>query len=241
MNSQVDVRDILPSVRVPSLIIHRTGDRDSNIEEGRFISQQIPGARFVELSGEDHVPSVNPDQILDPVEEFLTGIVTPQAESRKLVTILFVDIVDSTGKAVSLGDKSWSDAIEHFLGTARKQIDLFGGRYIKSTGDGFLAVFDGPARAVRCAASLCGSGQTLAGENIRCGLHTAEVQLGPDDLTGIGVHIAARILEAAAPSEVWVSRTVKDLIAGSEIRMEERGEFKLRGLDDPWKLFAAFP
>lgn len=239
MNSQVDVRDILPSVRVPSLILHRTGDLDSSVEEGRFMAEQIPGARFVELSGEDHVPSIDPDQILDPIEEFLTGMVTPQADGRRLVTVLFVDVVNSTGRAARIGDKDWSNEIDLFLQDARKQIALFGGEFIKSTGDGFLAVFDGPARAVRCARRLCESGQVLAGENIRCGLHTAEVEFLSDDLAGIGVHIAARIVEAAHPNEVWVSRTVKDLLAGSGIKLEGRGEFQLRGLDDSWKLFAA--
>jgi class 3 adenylate cyclase len=238
MNSKVDVRDILPSVRVPSLILHRTGDRDSTVEEGRYIAEHIPGAKFIELSGDDHVLSVDPDQILDPIEEFMTGMVTPQIERTRLVTILFVDIVNSTSRAASLGDREWSKRLEQFVSGAKDELRRFGGSFIKSTGDGLLAIFDGPARAVHCARRMCERIGTL-GEELRCGLHTAEVEILADDVAGIGVHIAARIVDIAQPGEVWVSRTVKDLIAGSGISLEDRGEYLLKGLDDSWKLFEA--
>ncbi len=219
MNTELDIRHVLPTIRVPTLVIHRTGDRDANVEEGRWIAGQIPNARFVELPGEDHIPWVgNQDAVLDE-------------------TVLFTDIVGSTERAAQLGDRAWRDLLDSHHALVRKELARFRGREIKTIGDAFIATFDGPARAVRCACSIRDRVSEL-GIEIRAGVHTGEIELSDGDIGGIAVHIAARVIAAAQPSEVLVSNTVKDLAAGSAIEFSDRGAHVLKGVPDEWRLFA---
>jgi DNA-binding winged helix-turn-helix (wHTH) protein/class 3 adenylate cyclase len=239
MNSLMDVRSSLPAVRVPTLVLHRRGDRDSCVEEGRYVAERIRGATFIELAGQDHFVAIDPDQILDPVEAFVTGHQPVRAENRTLATILFVDIVESTTrKTIALGDSKWKATLSGFQGSAAGQIERHAGRLVKTIGDGLVGVFDGPARAVRCACVI----RDLARAwdlGLRCGVHTAEIELRGTDIFGIGVRICARISQHADPGEVWVSRTVKDLVVGSGLNFEERGDHGLKDIDDMWTLYAA--
>jgi len=238
MNTQIDVRQILPSVKVPALIMHRTGDKDSKVEEGRYIAERIPGARFVELPGEDHFPWIgNQDSVLDEVEEFLTGVRRAPETDRVLATILFTDIVGSTEVAHRLGDRAWTDLLARHHDLVRRQLDRFRGREIDTTGDGFLAGFDGPARAIRCAVAIREAIGSL-GIDIRAGLHTGEVEIMGDKLAGVAVHTGARVASQAGAGEVLVSSTVKDLVAGSGIEFEDRGTRQLKGVPGEWRLFA---
>ena len=228
MNSLMDVRSSLPAVRVPTLVLHRRGDRDSRVEEGRYVAEHIKGATFIELAGQDHFVAIDPDQILDPVEAFVTGHQPVRADNRTLATILFVDIVESTRKAIALGDSKWAAALSSFQRSAAGQVERHAGRVVNTTGDGLVGAFDGPARAVRCGCAI----RDLARASdlgLRCGVHTAEIELRGTDIAGIGVHICARISERADPGEVWVSRTVKDLVAGSGLSFEERGDHRSQG------------
>jgi class 3 adenylate cyclase/pimeloyl-ACP methyl ester carboxylesterase len=238
MNSLVDVRSVLPAVRVPTIVLHRRGDRDSNVEEGRYVADHINGATFIELAGKDHFVAIDPDQILDPVETFVTGHEPVAASNRTLATILFVDIVESTRKAITLGDQKWAAALTSFQSAATAQVERHTGRVANTTGDGLVATFDGPARAVRCGCAIRDIARASDFE-LRCGVHTAEIELRGADIAGIGVHIGARISERADPGEVWVSRTVKDLVAGSGLRFAERGDHRLKGIDEMWTLYAA--
>jgi class 3 adenylate cyclase len=238
MNSQIDIRDLLPTVRVPTLVLHRAGDRDSRPEEGRYIAARIPGARYIELPGADHVPWIDADQIVDHIAEFLTGARGTTEAGRILSTMLFTDLVASTARASELGDHRWSDTLELHNQAVRSEIARFAGEEINTTGDGFLALFDGPARAVRCAITVRDRVANL-GMHIRAGVHTAEIVRAGKDVRGIGVHVAARVAAAAGPDEVLVSATTKDLVAGSGLVFHDRGEFELKGVDDARRLFAA--
>ncbi|MFQ5972832.1 MAG: adenylate/guanylate cyclase domain-containing protein [Alphaproteobacteria bacterium] len=238
MNSLVDVRSVLSAVRVPTLVLHRNGDRDSQVEEGRYIADHIQNAKFMELEGEDHFVALNPDQILDPVEEFVTGKQPTANFDRKLATILFVDIVDSTKKAVTLGDKQWKAVLDAFFRNSNSQIERHNGRLVKTTGDGLLAVFDGPARGIRCGCEIRDQVHEL-GITVRCGVHTAEIEDLGNDVVGVGVHVGARIASHAHSGEVWVSRTVRDLVAGSGLTFQDRGTYRFKGLDDDWAVFEA--
>jgi class 3 adenylate cyclase len=237
MNSQIDVRDVLPAVQAPTLVLHRAGDRDSRLEEGRYIADRIPGARFVELEGEDHVPFINPDQIVDEVEEFLTGVRRGPEPDRVLATVLFTDIVGSTERATEVGDRAWRDLLERHHAVVRTALARFQGREVDTAGDGFLATFDGPARAIRCAGAIRSSVRDL-GLEVRSGLHTGECELLGDKVAGVAVHTGARVAALARPGEILVSRTVKDLVAGSGIDFEERGEHELKGVPGEWQLYA---
>jgi class 3 adenylate cyclase len=239
MNSQIDIRAVLPVIRVPTLVLHRSGDRDAHVDEGRWIASRIPGARFTELPGQDHLPWVgDQDGVLDEVEEFLTGVRRGSDPDRVLATILFTDIVASTQMAVRLGDRAWHDLLEIHHGLVRKELARFRGREIDTAGDGFLATFDGPARAVRSALAIRDAVRPL-GIEIRVGVHTGEVELSGEKVSGIAVHIGARIAAHAAGGEVLVSSTVKDLVAGSGIQFGERGSHSLKGVPGQWMLFAA--
>jgi pimeloyl-ACP methyl ester carboxylesterase len=237
-NTEIDVRHVLPAIRVPALILHRRDDRDAKVEEGRYIAAHIPGARFVELAGADHVPWVgDSDALLDEVEEFLTGIRPDRSPDRVLATVLFTDIVDSTRHLAGLGDRAWGDVLAAHEAVVRREVQRARGSVVESTGDGFLATFDGPARAIRCAAAIRDEVRRL-GVEIRAGLHTGEIELLEHGVGGIAVHIAARVSARAGAGEVWVSRTVKDLVAGSGLPFAEQGVFALKGVPDEWPLYA---
>jgi class 3 adenylate cyclase len=207
------------------------------IDAGRAIADGIPGARFVELEGNDHVPIADPDQIIDEVEQFLTGHRSEREPDRMLATVMFTDVVDSTAKASELGDRRWRELIERHDDLMRRELARHRGREVKTMGDGFLAAFDGPARAIRCACSARDAVRQL-GLEIRAGLHTGECEVMGDDIGGIAVNIGARVGAAAGPGEVLVSRTVSDLVAGSGISFSDRGVHSLKGVPGEWQLFA---
>jgi class 3 adenylate cyclase/alpha-beta hydrolase superfamily lysophospholipase len=234
---QIDIGDILPSVRVPTLVIHPTGDTLINVDYGRFLAAQIPGAKLIELPGNDHLFFLH-EQIGDAIEEFLTGSIRAIESHRVLATVLFTDIVGSTALAEQLGDRRWRDLLDAHHATVRRELSRARGKEVKSLGDGFLATFDGPARAVRCARSIT-EAVGLLNLKIRSGLHTGEIEIVDNDVQGIAVHIASRISALADPGEVLVSRTVKDLVAGSGLCFSERGRHSLKGLQEPMDLYAA--
>jgi len=238
MNTQIDIRDILSTISVPTLVIHHTGDLDASVEEGRWIAAQIPNARFLELPGDDHLPWVgDQDAILDAIEEFLTGSVPARAVDRVLATVLFIDIVGSTQRAAQLGDARWTELLDAFYVIVRRELERHRGREVDTAGDGLLATFDGPARAVRCAFAIRAAVQPL-GLEVRAGVHTGEVEVGGNGIKGIAVHTGARVAAMAGNGEVWSSSTVRDLVPGSGLVFEDRGTHSLKGVPDPWRLFA---
>jgi pimeloyl-ACP methyl ester carboxylesterase len=239
MNRLIDISDIVSAIRVPTLVIHRTDDRNISVEGGRFLATHIPGARYLEFPGVDHIPFVgdNADDIADAIEEFLTGSRAPVAVDRVLATVLFTDIVGSTEKAAALGDHRWRDLLDTHHTAIRRALSRFRGHEIKTTGDGVLATFDGPARGVRCACAIADEIRPL-GLEVRAGLHTGECELIGDDIGGIAVHIGARVAALAGASEVLVSGTVKDLVAGSGLRFSDRGNRSLKGVPGDWRIFA---
>jgi len=239
MISQIDVSGILPSIRVPTLVIHRTEDRAIPVKRGRFLAEHIPGARYIELPGADHVFFVgdNAGEIADAIQEFLTGSRAPVPVDRVLATVLFTDIVGSTEKAAALGDHRWRDLLENHHLTIRRNLARFRGHEVKTTGDGILATFDGPARGVRCACAIADEIRPL-GIDIRAGLHTGECEMMDHDVGGIAVHIGARVASLAGAGEVLVSSTVKDLVAGSGLRFGDRGNQNLKGVPGEWHIYA---
>ncbi len=238
MNTQVDIRHVLPAIRIPTLILHRTGDLDVDVGGARYMAERIPGAKYVELPGIDHLHWVgNQDAILEEVEEFLTGVRHGPELDRVLATVMFTDIVGSTERAAQLGDRRWRDLLETHHTLVRKELERFRGREIDTAGDSFLATFDGPARAIRCSVAINETVRPL-GIEIRAGLHTGEIEVMGDQVGGLAVHIAARVAANAGPSEVLVSQTVKDLVAGSGIRFADRGSHILKGVPEEWRLFA---
>jgi class 3 adenylate cyclase len=237
MNTQIDVRDVLPSVQAPTLVMHRAGDRDVSVEEGRWIARQIPGAKYVELPGDSHTLwAGKTDEIVDEVEEFLTGRRSPPESDRVLATVLFTDIVGSTERAARLGDARWREMVAAHHAIVRRELERHRGHEIDTAGDGFFATFDGPARAIRCAGAIR-DGVRAVDLQVRAGLHTGECELVDGKIGGIAVHIGARVASLAEPGEVLVSSTVKDLVAGSGIQFEDRGEHTLKGIPDAWRLF----
>ena len=239
MNSMIDISGILPYVRVPTLVIHRTQDPVVNVEGGRQLANGIPNARLLELPGVNHLPYLGDDvdEITDQIAEFLTGAKLLAGGERILATVLLTDIVDSTKRAELLGDRRWRDLLDAHNSIVRRELGRFRGTEIKTLGDGFLATFDGPGRAINCSLALIEAVKPL-GVEIRAGLHTGEVQIGDGDVRGIAVHIAARVAALAGPSECLVTRTVKDLVAGADIRFIERGKSKLKGLPEAVEVFA---
>jgi class 3 adenylate cyclase/alpha-beta hydrolase superfamily lysophospholipase len=232
MNSYVDVRDVLPSIGVPTVVMHRTDDRDANVEEGRFIASRIPGARFVEFPGADHSWwTQGRDAILDEVEELVTGVRPAPQPNRVLATVLFTDIVGSTERLGELGDQRWADLLSRHHATVRRELDRFRGHEVDTAGDGFLATFDGPARALRCALAIRNAVGEL-GLEIRTGVHTGECERIGDKVAGIAVHTGARISALAGAGEVLASATVRDLVSGSGIEFEDRGEHALKGVGE---------
>ena len=235
---EVDVRPALPLIQAPTLVLHRRDSQYIPIEHGRYLAEHIPRAKLVELPGAD--PTLvweTPELALDQIEAFLTGVRPITAPTRILATVLFTDIVDSTGRASRLGDRRWRELLNVHDELARREVEEFGGQLIKTTGDGMLATFDGPGRGIRCAAALRDELGGI-GVQLRVGLHTGEVELRDGDVGGIAVHIAARVMAAAGPGEIFTSRTVRDLIVGSDIVLDDRGTQRLRGVEGTWQLFA---
>jgi class 3 adenylate cyclase len=229
---------VLPAITAPTLIMSNRGDRDAHPEEGRYIASQIPNSKYVEFDGEDHlVWTSNQNRILGEIEAFLTGRRSDQVIDRILTTILVTDIVGSTEIAAKVGDSRWSQLLQKHHSVVRDHLGRYRGREINTAGDSFLAAFDGPARAVRCAQAIASDVRHL-GLSVPCGLHTGECQLEAATLSGIALHIASRIAAIAAPGEVLVSSTVRDLVAGSEISFVERGLQALRGVPGQWNILA---
>jgi len=234
-----DTRDILPVINVPTLVACRTGDQATPIAFSRYLAENIKGAKFVELAGEDHFPwTGDVEALLAEVEEFVTGTRHAVESDRVLATVLFTDIVDSTRHAVEMGDRKWRDLLERHHGLVRRELDRFRGREIDNAGDGFFATFDGPARAVRCALAIRDAIASL-GLAVRAGVHIGECELLGEKVSGIAVHIGARVQSAASPNEILVSRTVKDLVVGSGLDFADRGEHELKGVPGNWQLFSA--
>jgi pimeloyl-ACP methyl ester carboxylesterase len=238
LNSQIDVSAVLPTIHVPTLVIHRKDDVAVNVEGGRELAALIPNARYVELSGTDHIPFVgdNAGEIADVVHEFLTGSRAPIAVDRVLATVLFTDIVGSTEKAAALGDSRWRELLEEHNNAVRAELARFRGREVKSLGDGFLATFDGPARAIHCAQSIITALRPLE-IPIRAGIHTGEVEIADNDIRGIAVHITSRVASLGGADDIVVSRTIKDLVAGSGITFQDFGTHVLKGIPDAWQLY----
>jgi class 3 adenylate cyclase len=237
MVQDTDVRHVLPAIHVPTLVLHRGGDRIIRVEHGRYLAEHIPGARFVELQRADHLWWNEGDDILDEVETFL-GVGSPPPDTeRALATVMFTDIVDSTTRAAELGDRRWRDLVEEHDRLIRSRLERYRGREVKTLGDGFLATFDGPGRAIRCAVDVRDSVRAL-GLELRAGLHTGECEVSGEDIRGIAVNIGARVGASAEPGEVLVSQTVKDLVAGSGLGFEERGEHELKGVPGSWRLYS---
>jgi class 3 adenylate cyclase len=237
----IDVRAALPSVRAPTLLIQRRGDRVVDIHAGRWLADHIPDGRLIELPGRDHVPwAGDVDAVAGSIEEFLTGSRAAVAEDldRVLATVLFIDIVGSTERLAALGDQRWRDLLEDCYATVRAELLRFRGREVKTTGDGVLATFDGPARAVRAAQAIVAAVRRI-GIDVRAGLHTGECEMRGDDVVGIAVHTGARVAALAEANEVLVSSTVKDLVAGAHIVFKDRGEHELKGVPGRWRLYAA--
>jgi class 3 adenylate cyclase/pimeloyl-ACP methyl ester carboxylesterase len=233
-----DIRAVLPMIKTPTLVLNRVDNAFIRIGHGRYLAENIAGAKLIELPGRDHLPFVgDTDGLVGEIEEFLTGSRGAPNAERTLATILFTDIVGSTELAAGTGDRRWRELLDDHDRMAERQVHRFGGRQVKTTGDGILATFDGPARAIHCGLALREGARQL-GLHVRVGLHTGEVERRGDDLVGIGVHIAARVQARAQPGEVWVSRTVTDLVAGSGIAFSDRGEHQLKGVPGAWQLFA---
>jgi class 3 adenylate cyclase len=240
-NYEIDVRDILPAISAPTLIFHRVGDSLVPVRAGRYLADRIPGAKYVELPGEDHLIQALDedvlDTLLDGIEEFLTGTRQRPEPDRILATLLMNDIVGSTDHLAEVGDRRWNELLTTYYATVRKELEAFQGREVTTTGDGILATFDGPARAIRCACSIRERVRPL-GLQIRTGLHTGECEMIDDGVGGIAVHITARVAAEAGAGEVLVTGTVKDLVAGSQLRFADRGARDLKGVPGEWRLFA---
>jgi class 3 adenylate cyclase len=237
MNGQIDLRDILPAIQAPTLVMNRTGDPAANVDAARDLASRIPGARFIEWPGASHQMLDLTDEIVPTVEEFVTGTHTKVSSDRVLATILFVDIVESTAQVARLGDTTWRSLLARADETSQQIVAAFRGRRVKNTGDGFLAVFDGPTRAIQCAKAIRENFRSL-GLLTRAGLHTGECELIGEDIGGIAVHLTARIMTAANPDEILVSSTVRDLVAGTRLCFEDRGLTPLKGIEERRQLLA---
>lgn len=237
MNMQIDTRDILPLIRVPTLVMNRTGDPEANVDAARDIAAHIPGARFIELPGDTHwLYDIEWEHILEEIEEFITGSRSKVVSDRVLATVLFLDIVSSTERAVELGDVAWHDLLDGYYSLVRKELERFRGNEIDTAGDGFFATFDGPARAIQCASAIRDVVQRL-GIEVRSGLHAGECELMGNKVGGIAVHLGARVMAKAQAGEIFVTSTVKDLVAGSGIQFEDEGLHALKGIPDEWHLY----
>lgn len=241
MDYEIDVRSVLAAIRVPALVLHRVGDPLIRADHARYLAAHIPGAKYVELPGDDHlVFAGDVDRLVDEIEEFLTGSHGMPERDRVLATVLFTDVVDSSRRASELGDQRWREVLDHHDELLRLELGRFRGRKVGKAGDGFLAAFDGPARAVQCALAATEAGRRL-GLEVRAGVHTGECEQRGNDLGGTAVHIGAQIAALAQPGQVLVSRTVTDLVAGSGLEFIDQGEHALKGLPGTWQLFAVKP
>ncbi len=239
MAHDIDVRDVAPAIRVPTLILHSVEDQICHVENARYLARAIPGARYVELPGGDHVMYAElADLAIAEIREFLTGVREGPEPERLLATVLFTDVVGSTERAEELGDKRWRELLERHHQAVRRELARFSGRELDTSGDGFLAAFDGPARAIRCAKAVVSAVDDL-GLQVRAGVHTGECEVLGEKLAGVAVHVGARVAAQAGPGEVLVSSTVRDLIAGSGIELEDRGLYALKGIDEDRRLYAA--
>jgi class 3 adenylate cyclase len=240
MAFEIDVRDVCPAISVPTLILHRVADKVCHVENARFLARTIPGSRYIELPGGDHIAWLNPEgaeEIAGEVQEFLTGVRESPVPDRVLATVLFTDIVGSTVKLAEVGDSRWRELLERHDEAVRRQLERFRGRELDTAGDGFLASFDGPARAIRCAEAIRAAVGAL-GLEIRAGVHTGECEVAGDKLRGIAVHIGARVAGQAVAGEILASSTVRDLVAGSGIEFRDRGTAALKGVPGEWRLYA---
>ena len=238
--AESDVRSVLPNLRVPTLVLHSRDDAFVRVGHGRYLAGHIPGARLVELQSADHVPWASDADFAGEMEEFLTGARHRPPSNRLLAAVVFTDIVGSTEQAAALGDGAWRERLDQHDRLAERQIDRFGGRLVKSTGDGVLATFDGPARAIECACAIRDAVRQV-GIEVRAGVHMGEVEVRGDDVAGIAVHLAQRICGVADAGEVLASRTLVDLVAGSAHRFDDRGEHELKGVPGSWRLFGVLP
>jgi pimeloyl-ACP methyl ester carboxylesterase len=239
MSWQIDVRPILPTIHVPTLILHRAEERLIGVQHARYLAQHIPGAKYVEMPGIDHLLFAGDHEaIAGEIEEFLTGTRQPREPDRVLATVLFTDIVGATERAAQLGDRGWRDLLNRHHALVRRELARFRGHEVDTAGDGFLATFDGPARAIRCASSIREAVHQL-GIDVRAGVHTGECELMGDKVAGIAVHIGARVMANAGPGEVLVSGTTKDLVVGAGLQFQDRGVHVLKGVPGEWRLFAA--
>ena len=237
--TEMDCRDILPTIRVPTLVLHRTGDRVSSIEAGRYLATHIAGAKLVELPGDDHAYTVGDvDAIIDEIEEFLTGVRHAPATDRVVTTVMFTDIVASTQQAAAMGDVRWRDLMAEHDAAVRRELERFGGLEVKTMGDGFLAHFPSPSRAIECALALHDALHRV-GLELRVALHTGECERVGSDLLGMAVAVAARLLSLAAAGEVLVSATVQGLVVGQPFVFDDRGVHQLKGVPGEWRVFAA--
>jgi pimeloyl-ACP methyl ester carboxylesterase/class 3 adenylate cyclase len=238
MNVRTDVRHILQAITVPTLVLQRRDDTYRNPAQAAYLADRIDGARLVELPGIDHLPFVGPaDAVLDEIEAFVTGVRPARSTGRSLATVLFTDIVDSTARAVALGDRRWRELLAEHDAAIRAELARFRGRELDTTGDGFVAAFDGPARAVQCAGAAMEAVRGL-GVELRAGVHTGELELDAAEVHGLALHIAARVMSQAGPGEIVVSGTVHDLVVGSELAFEDRGMHVLKGIPGEWRLYA---
>jgi class 3 adenylate cyclase len=238
MNFAIDVRDVLPTIRVPTLVMNRTGDPVANVDAARDIAGRIPGARFVEFPGDTHsLFTIEPERVVAEIEEFVTGTRVTLRTDRALATILFTDVAGSTQAATKLGDAGWRDLLILHYQAAERALSAYGGSEIDRAGDGLFALFDGPTRAIRCAVALRSESAAL-GLDLRSGVHTGEIERAGSAVRGIAVHLAARVAARAQPGEVLVSSTVKDLVAGSGLAFDDRGEHELKGIPGEWRLYA---
>ena len=237
MAFEIDVRHVAPAINVPTLVVHTVDDRVCHVENARFLARTIPGARYVELPGGDHVPWFEPGQTIAEIREFITGRREASAPDRVLATVLFTDLVESTRQAVELGDRRWGDLVEQHHAAVRRELGRFDGHEVDTAGDGFFATFDGPARGIRCAQAIVQAVRPL-GLDVRAGLHTGEVEVAGANVAGIAVNIGARVAARAEAGQVLVSSTVRDLVAGSGLEFEDRGVTELKGVPGEWRLYA---
>jgi class 3 adenylate cyclase len=241
MNGQIDTRPILPAIQAPTLVMNRTGDPCARMEAARDMASRIPGAKFKEYPGNSHSMMLDDmETILSDIQEFITGERPIDSSDRILATVLFLDIASSTERAAALGDTAWRNLLNSYYAIVRKELMRFRGQETNTTGDSFLATFDGPARAIRCALAIAAAVRQL-GIAVRAGVHTGECELMGDNVGGIAVHTGARIMASAEPGQVLVSATVKDLVSGSGIDFEDRGAHQLKGVPGEWRLFVARP